>query len=360
MSSVLSLLVLVPSTALAEDANKSVLPEPEPFVQVHVWGTVLDQDVDRTADPAGYGDPEHDTGFTIRRARVGINGRDDTWRYGVIIGQSAPFDGLTALGGTHIDIVDAFGAYSPTEGLWITGGVQKVPVSRELIMSSQRLVLVERSVASEWLIPGRDTGLTVDYRLGSESRYANLSAGVYNGNRSLISDDNPGKLFAARGEFVIGDANPYRTFGSRPGVTFAIAGDVWSNTDVATQTLGFGADMMLRAGGLSVTAEGRMADIAPGDSTIGEPGVLSETRRLGALAQVGYTVGRYEPAVRFSMFDDDADADDNGDVADVVVGVTRSGRNASWRLGGGYVHRMELGGVATRNDTARLWLLVRL
>jgi hypothetical protein len=60
------------------------------------------------------------------------------------------------------------------------------------------------------------------------------------------------------------------------------------------------------------------------------------------------------------MFDDDADADDNGDVADVVVGVTRSGRNASWRLGGGYVHRMELGGVATRNDTARLWLLVRL
>lgn len=355
------LLSLFLRPAAAEDDDKlGGLPAIDPYVQVHVWATLYDMDEDRTADPAGYGDPEDDSGFKVRRARVGAQGKNDTWRYAVIIGQSAPFDGLTALGGTDISIVDAHAGYSPVENLWITGGVQKVPVSRELIMSSQRLALVERSVASEWLIPGRDTGVTVDYKVGSDSLYGNISAGVYNGNRSVISDDNEGKMFAGRAELVIGEADPYRTWGKSEGVTFAIAGDFWSNADVATDTIGFGADMMLRVGGLSVTAEGRMADISPGDSTIDLPGVLAETRRLGALAQVGYNIGPYEPAVRFSMFDDDSAVDDNGDVADVVAGVTRNGRNHNWRVGGGYVHRMELGGVAQQNDTLRLWMLVRL
>jgi hypothetical protein len=354
------LLSLLTSTAAFADEGRGPLPVPEPYVQVHTWATLYDQDEDRTADPAGYGDPEDDSGFKIRRARIGMTGRDDTWRYSVILGQSAPFDAISALSGTEVGIVDAHAGYSPIEGLWITGGVQKVPVSRELIMSSQRLALIERSVASEWLIPGRDTGVTVDYRVGSDKLYGNLSGGVYNGNRSVISDDNEGKMFAARAELVSGEANPYRTFGAREGVTFAIAGDFWSNADVATDTLGFGADMILRIGGLAITAEGRMADIKPGDTTVDMPGVLAETRRLGALAQVGYTVAGYEPAVRFSLFDDDADVEDNGDVADIVAGITRSGRDAAWRIGGGYVHRMELGGAAIQNDTVRLWMLLRL
>jgi len=360
MSSALSLLLLSTAPALAADDNLGGLPEPDPYIQAHVWATLYDQDEDRTADPAGYGDPEDDSGFKIRRARVGFTGINDTWRYAVILGQSAPFDGLTALGGTQIDIVDAHAGYSPAEGLWITGGVQKVPVSRELIMSSQRLALVERSVASEWLIPGRDTGLTVDYRVGSSSLYGKLSAGVYNGNRSVVSDDNEGKLLAARAELVVGEANPYRTWGKVDGVTFAVAGDFWNNNDVATDTTGFGADMILRVGGLAVTAEGRMATIAPDDTTIAQPDVLAGTRRLGALAQVGYSVAAYEPAVRFSLWDDDADNEDNGDVADVLAGVTRNGRNHNWRVGGGYVHRMELGGTPIQNDTVRLWMLVRL
>lgn len=360
MPSLLTTMLSLAFSAHADDQPAANMPPAEPFVQVHVWGTLYDQDEDRTADPAGYGDPEHDPGFTVRRARVGVQGRDDTWKYAVILGQSAPFDALTSLGGTQIEIVDAHAGYAPVEGLWVTGGVQKVPISRELIMSSQRLALVERSAASEWLIPGRDTGVTLDYRVGSSSRYGTISAGAYNGNRGVISDDNNGKLLAARAEMVFGEANPYRTFGARPGVTFALAGDVWSNTDVATSTLGYGADMMLRAGGLSFTAEGRMATIAPTDTTVDQPGVLAQTRRFGAMAQLGYTIKMYEPAVRFSLFDDDMDASDNGDVADVVVGVSRNGRNANWRLGGGYVHRMEMGGVTVRNDTARLWLLVRL
>ena len=351
-----------PPTSTAQDTSDAkAMPAPDPYVQVHVWGTAFDQDVDEQADPAGYGDPEDDPGFKIRRARIGFGGANDKWLYSVIIGQSAPFDGIDAAqGAARVDIVDAHAGYSPVEDLYIIAGVQKVPISRELIMSSQRLALVERSAASQWLIPGRDTGLLANYRVGSETTYGLLTAGLFNGNGSLITDDNLGKMVAARAEFVTGAADPYRTLGKKEGVTFALAADFWQDNDVATSTTGVGVDTILRVGPLSVTAEGRLADIAPGDTTVDEPGVLAETRRLGGLAQIGYTIKRYEPAVRFSYFDDEVDADNNGDVGDLVAGVTWNGPDATNRIGLGYIHRFEFGGTEIANDSVRLWWLMRL
>ncbi|MEL6346505.1 MAG: porin [Myxococcota bacterium] len=340
--------------------QKNRFPAPDPYLQAHVWATLYDGDTDRTADPAGYGDPEDDPGFKIRRGRVGFTGQNEEWLYAVIVGQSAPFDGLAAVNTPRIDVVDAHAGWSPVDNLWLVAGVQKVPVSRELIMSSQRLALVERSAASEWLIPGRDTGFLANYQIGSETMYGRLSAGVFNGNRSLITDDNLGKLLAVRAEFVSGDANPYYTFGVVEGVTFAIAADFWRDDDVATDTLGAGVDLMLRAGAVSFTAEARVADLAPDDTTINEPAVLAPIRQIGALAQIGYTIGSFEPAARFSLFDDDTDLDDNGDVGDVLVGITYGDRSARNRIGGGFVHRIEFQGAQTNNDTLRLWWLLRI
>ena len=187
-----------------------------------------------------------------------------------------------------------------------------------------------------------------------------FSLGAYNGNGSLETDDNAGKLFAGRAEVIFGEANPYRTFGKRDGTTFAFAVDGWRNDEIATDTTGFGADLMLRASGLSVMAEGRMALIGPDNTDVEQPGVLSETRRMGGLAQVSYTVNRFEPAVRFSLYDDDMDTEDNGDVADVMTGVTWNSKGANMRLGGGYVYRIELGGVSVSNDTVRLWWMMRI
>ena len=351
-----------PSSTARDSSDASALPTPDPYVQVHVWATAYDQDQDAQADPAGYGDPEDDPGFKIRRARIGLNGANDTWLYSVILGQSAPFDGVSAAttGTARIEVVDAHAGYAPIKDLWIVAGVQKVPVSRELIMSSQRIALVERSVASQWLIPGRDTGVLANYRVGREDLYGLLSAGVFNGNGSLITDDNVGKMIAARAEFVMGEADPYRTFGKKEGLTFALAADFWRDDDVSTDTTGIGVDTIVRAGPLSFTAEGRMADIVPDDTTIDAPGVLAETRRLGALAQIGYTIDHYEPAIRFSYFDDDTGVKDNGDVGEVVAGVTWNAAEASNRIGLGYIHRMELGGVELPNDSVRLWWLLRL
>jgi hypothetical protein len=54
------------------------------------------------------------------------------------------------------------------------------------------------------------------------------------------------------------------------------------------------------------------------------------------------------------------DAEDNGDVADVMAGVTWNSKGANMRVGGGYVYRMELGGVTVSNDTVRLWWMMSI
>ena len=41
---------------------------PTPVGLLQVWGTVWDQDVEPSTDPASYGDPEDDIGFKVRRA----------------------------------------------------------------------------------------------------------------------------------------------------------------------------------------------------------------------------------------------------------------------------------------------------
>ena len=350
---------LLTSTASAANADAG-LPTPEPYVLVHTWATLWDTDEDPTADPAGYGDPEDDIGFKVRRARMGMTGKNDMWQYTVIVGTSAPYDALLPSNEGDIDIVDGFVGYALAEGLWVTAGLQKVPVSREALMSSQRITLGERAVSSIWLVPERDAGVLAEYRGGNKSMQGRFSVGAYNGNGSLETDNNVGKLFAARGELIFGEDNPYRTFGAVDSTTFAVALDGWRDDDSATDTTAFGGDIMLRTGGLSLMAEGRMAILAPSNTDVNQPGVLSETRRFGALAQVGYTVKRFEPAVKFSLYDDDMDADDNGDVADVLAGVSWNSKGASMRVGGGYVYRMELGGASVSNDTLRLWWMMMI
>ena len=48
--------------------------------------------------------------------------------------------------------------------------------------------------------------------------------------------------------------------------------------------------------------------------------------------------------------------DDNGDVANLIAGVTWHGLEDTVRFGGGYVLRIERAGETMRNDSARLWM----
>jgi hypothetical protein len=343
-------------------ASDSAVPRPTVNGFVQVWGTVWDQDVDPLTDPASYGDPEDDPGFKVRRARMGLEGKSKVVRYDIEFGYSAPFDAISATADTPVvEVVDASGGYRPVKGIWIEGGVMKVPIGREFIMSSSRLPFVERSLVANWMVPGRDVGLMLDGSLGDpKDLMGRLRAGVYNGNGRLSGDDNPGKLYAVRLEGKMGPGAVYRTWGQVDGFTLGVAGDFFMNDDLGTDELGYGGDLMMRVAGLAVLLQAHKSTITPDDDALVLPDVLAESPRTGAVAMVGYSVWQVEPALRFAYFDDNGNIEDNGDVAELMAGATFHGGDDALRAGLGYVSRWELGGRSFDNDSVRLWLQLAL
>lgn len=351
---------LILFTAPAWSADPVHVPAPEPYALLQVWITAYDMDEAPQADPAGYGDPEDDPGIKLRRARLGFEGTNSRLRYGLVVGTAAPYDAVQAQGGSStglsVSIVDAYGGFAPLPQLWVVAGWQRVPVSRETLFSAQDQVFQEGAVSSEWLTPGRDAGLIVDSTLGP----ARVRLGAFNGNHSLLGDDGAGKLLSARAEVTVGQGDAYQTYGAVDGFTLGYGMDGFVDQDVATTTLNAGTDLLVRVAGLAFLAEARYAGVRPSNTDVAQPEVLDATKRLGAMAQVGYTVGGFEPAVRFSMYDDDMDASDNGDLMNATVGVTWHGLDDAVRVGAGYVLRLESGGRSLPNDTARLWMQLAL
>jgi hypothetical protein len=324
---------------------------------LQVWGTVWDMDEDPRADPATYGDPEDDVGFKLRRVRIGLDGTQSGFDYVVTIGTESRYDTLDPAS-ESVGLEDALVVAHPYETAAVTIGLQKVPVGREQLIASTELALSERAALSEWLVPGRDVGATGEWTLG----VPRIRLGVYNGNGSILGDDNLGMLFAARIEVASGGAwdDVYETWGTIDGAAIGIAVDAYDNMDLATNELGAGGDAILRAGGLAVLLEARMEHLAPADTSVAVPDVPATTTRAGALLQVGYTLGRWEPAVRGSWFDDATALEDNGDTAELTGGITWHSSTDVVRAGASYVARLELAGAALDNDTARLWLQLAL
>ena len=335
------------------------IPAPTATGLIQPWFTLFDQDVDPITDPAGYGDPEDDFGFKIRRARIGLVAKEDRVKYDVTMGFSSGFDAIDPLGGESLQLITAEGSYKAVKGLWLTGGVQKVPNGRDFLMSASQLVTGDRAVGSVMMVPGRDVGISADYNTGDgdgDGFKARIRAGMFNGNGSLMGDDNPGKLYSTRVDLVFGPGNVYRTWGRVKGATFGLAGDFWTNSDLGTSETGYGADAIFRIQGLSVMGEFHMATITPQDADIIMPSLLEETPRMGMNYQVGYSVWMVEPYVRYTTFDDNRNFDDNGDVAELQGGVTWHGGDDMVRAGLAYLHRMEPSGAETDNSTARMWL----
>jgi hypothetical protein len=353
----LSLLSLLFVSAPAH-AGDEVLPAPKPMLLVQTWATLMDQDQGVVADPGGYGDPEDDPGFKMRRVRMGFEGKNDQVKYGVTAGMSSAYDAVAASRGhdAHLDLVDAYGGFSPAKGVWMVGGVQKVPVSREALISSGNLTFTERAVSTEWLTPGRDIGAVIDGRW----KAFRLRVGAFNGSGDLQGDDNNGKLLAARAEGSIGSGKTYRTFGTVDELTIGVGVDGWMNDQVAVKTQGMGADIIVRFEGLALLAEARMVSAAPKEDLVVTPGVFAETSRQGVMAQLGYTVGSLEPAVRFSTLDDDTNIEDSGDVSEILGGVTWHSDKDQVRAGAGYAVRNETGGNVVPNDTLRAWFQFKL
>jgi hypothetical protein len=342
----IAILLLLGGEAQAQDL--------EPTLLTQVWVTAFDQDVDAQADPAGYGDPEDDRGFKLRRARAGFAGQDGDFSYGLVLGMSSGADGLTQSDGT-VGIVDAYAGWQVHRHFQLTAGVQKVPFGREQMLSSGELVFQERAVTSNHIAPGRELGVLAS----SGAQGADIQIGLFNGNGSILGDDNDGMMVAARAGYTLGDGPSDSTYGVVESVVVSLGTNLFYDQGTATDTLAYGADLLLRWSGLAVLAEVHLASISPQDSTLDVPEVFSTTDRQGALLQAGWTLGQFEPAVRAEIYDDDKSATDNGDILKVIAGVTAHFNDDRVRAGMAYVHRRELGGQSLSNDSARLFFQMR-
>jgi hypothetical protein len=341
--------------AHAQEATDGV----RPTALLQVWGTVWDQDEDPQADPAGYGDPEADPGVSIRRARIGLEGRQGIVDFTISLGTGAApdvwFEDVPLIG-----VVDAHGGVTLDAGpgdLRIVAGTQKVPVSRELLISSSELLFQERTVATNHLAPDREAGLVIDYDLDFGGR---VVIGAFNGNANILGDDNWGLLTSARLEYAHGDA--YRTFRHAREDAWGVGVSALYNDDVSTGEARIGADGLVRVGPITALVEGSYSQLRPTDDTVAPPDVENKTERIGGLLQVSGFVplprGGLEIAARGELFDDARHLRDNGDLMLVFGGVSWRDPLPGLDLGLGYVHREELAGRTISNDTVRLWTQV--
>jgi len=339
-------LLLLSGAAQAQALESTLLTQ--------VWVTAFDQDVDPQADPAGYGDPEDDQGFKLRRARAGFAGKDGDFSYGLVLGMSSGADGLAQSDGT-VGIVDAYAGWQVHRHFQMTAGVQKVPFGREQLLSSGELVFQERAVTSNHIAPGRKLGLLAS----TGAHGADIQLGLFNGNGSILGDDNDGLMYAARVGYTLGSERVDSTFGEVESLVVSLGTNLFYGQGTATDTVAYGADVLLRWRGLALLAEVHLASISPQDSTLDVPEVFAATDRQGALVQAGWTLGNLEPAIRAEIYDDDKSAEDNGDILKILAGVTAHFSEDRVRAGMAYVHRTELGGRNLANDTARLFFQMR-
>ena len=328
-------------------------PELDPYLLAQVHATVFDMDESAQGDAGGYGDTEDDPGVKLRRARVGgsMTAVDDKLYGSVIVGMTSGADGFSS-DDDGIQLVEAMFRAQPNEMVGVEAGLTKVPYGRENLFSSRQLPFQERMIESNHLVPFREAGVVLDIQKAG----ARVRLGAFNGNESLIGDTDPGLLTTARAEYTLGDGDAYRTFGTVEGLTVGVGGDFLYNMEYATNTMGYGGDVIVRVGGLTALVDAHFSNVSPTATDVTAPGVLAPTTRWGGGGQLGYTVkDTWEPVVRFEVFDEDTSVSDNNDLMVLTSGVTTHWWEDHLRLGAGYVMRMERGGTPVANDTARIW-----
>jgi hypothetical protein len=286
--------------------------------------------------------------------------------YGLSVGIAAPYDALSAAD-EDVQIVDAFGRWALPTGLGVTSigaGVQRVPFSREAMISSADLVFQERAVATNWLTPGREAGAIVaqSVTFGDSDLAPQVLAriGVFNGNGDVFGDTDPGVLGSARLEFLLGDA--YRTFSSDLDPALGVGLSGLKNDEIATSTTSLGADLLARFSVVTLMGEVLSSGIELAETDVVDPDILGPVDRFGWLGQLSVFVPIDGPhgveiAGRYATFDDDTDRDNAGDVGILHAGATWRSPVPRVDVGLGFIHRTETEEVT--NDTFRIWTQVR-
>ncbi|NIR47385.1 hypothetical protein GWO43_02780 [candidate division KSB1 bacterium] len=147
-------------------------------------------------------DAETNNGFRIRRGRLQATGQLTDWvqtKFQVEIRDNSP------------RLKDAEGKILLGERVFVRFGQFKVPVWREELRSSSKLLLIERSAAADFLVDNRlsarHIGVEVSGKAGNRIQWAvNLSNGAGEGGREDAGRTKDG-AFVNNGKMVTGRVN---------------------------------------------------------------------------------------------------------------------------------------------------------
>lgn len=313
--------------------------------------------------PAAGGGDRHRSGFENTRTKLWFTGHvvNPNWQYVI--------EGNFGAAGGAFGLLDAYVKYDAGNGMSITAGQFKLPLTREFLVDSRYQQLVERSVVDAVFAGGRSQGIM----FGFEQDMFRVSAAVSDGAGMANSRWNAGPAagstewsFTGRGEFLIGGTWDQfdHGFGSPAGEEMGIMigaaahwqdGEYGTGFNNETELLVLTADVTAKFGGFNVFGAYHFShtDVNMGPAA----GVPGNWRNHGIVAQGGFQItdefevfGRYEHI----WFDSDLNAN-NLSILTGGVNYFISGHQAKLTADIGYAFKeMDVAGVAGqtgwRND----------
>ena len=241
-------------------------------------------------------------------------------------------------------VLDAWIGWYVGPELQVRFGVQRVPYAGGDQLSSARLQMPDRPLAILSMADFRDMGVTLGGKaLGGRLRY---KAGVFNGSDGhfTLGDDNPGLLYAARVEGVIGDLGKSEADLSGGDLRLAVGVGSYNNKASTHDRLGLALDLRLKMMGLSFTL-GHLHDVStPIPVPTRSTDAVAEVVRSATYGQLGYMLmpARLEIAFRIELIDDNAALSDVGDATLFEAGLSYYLKKGRMKVQLAYRHRSEL------------------
>ena len=265
------------------------------------------------ADSLGSNDdPATSEGFRLRRSRLGVEGLFREIRLLLVVN---PLETDTEVG----TVSSARVSFDARSWLRVSLGTTKVPFARAGLESSRALSTIERPLSVSTLSPERRLGMTAEGAvLGGKLAYLagfmNATEGFEPGNRF------GGFLYGARAQYAVW-GRPDSQAPMSDGVAVGLGG--LFEDGPATNRFAGAFDIMVAMAGASLKLEAVYDRTTPDDDPVTPPMLGDEVDRLGAFAEVAYTLKLYslQPVVRVEFFDDNRDFDDAGDVLLISAGV---------------------------------------
>ncbi len=135
--------------------------------------------------------PDRGLGTTteFRRARLGVEGEIADWKYKI----EADF------ANNEVDVTDAYLEYKGFDGVGITIGNQKTPVSMNEQTSSRFITFMERAAFTDAFAFARELGVSVNLH----GRNWHWKSGVYSNGGLNGSDEKSGYVLASRAHYTL-------------------------------------------------------------------------------------------------------------------------------------------------------------